>query len=47
MIALSEESVSFSLENLELTPEFRQILEVGGQVGDDTADALRDLCTDV
>lgn len=47
MIALSEGNVSFLLENLELTPELRQILAVGGQVDDDTADVLRDLCTDL
>ena len=49
MITLSKTEVIFMLTMLQLTPELRQLLEViacrGGDIDDDVADELRDMCT--
>lgn len=50
MITLSRTEVLFMLMMLQLTPGLRQVLEAiadkGGDIDDDIADELRDLCTD-
>lgn len=50
MIFLSRTDIEYMLVKLELTPVLRQALEglsvSGGNVDDDIADELRDLCND-
>ncbi|BFN33308.1 hypothetical protein AAFX19_01895 [Vibrio harveyi] len=50
MITLSKTEVIFMLTMLRLTPEISQVLEAiadrGGDIDDDIADELRDMCTD-
>lgn len=50
MITLSKTEVLFMLTMLQLTPELHQVLEAiadrGGDIDDDIADELRDICTD-
>lgn len=50
MIKLDREDVLYMLMMLELSPDLRQILDAissrGGEINDDCADDLRDLCND-
>lgn len=50
MVTLSKTEVIFMLTMLRLTPEISQVLEAiadrGGDIDDDIADELRDMCTD-
>ena len=50
MIFIHHEDVQYMLESLDLTPEVIRLLKNisvnGGEVSDDIADELRDLCND-
>lgn len=51
MIILSKTEILFMLAMLQLTPDLRLVLEVlatkGGEIDEDHADELRDLCTEL
>lgn len=50
MIILNQEDALYMLMMLELTPKLKQVLNEisseGGEISDDYADELRDLCND-